>query len=660
MLFLSGPCLSYGGRGRTLSFVGSRARRLRTTQLFSSLSQGRLTARILPSALVDYELKKPSHRVFQDIDSLLGQLDLSSARVDNIEIGTTLSELPEDTKDVSVLLHVSFTKDGETVEIHSHREANESAEKTLKRLTTNLMAKLTPKPIKLYTTRKEKKQQLKQNKAKQAQTPSKLPSIRDAGGEIQVRKRSNLDLWRELAHTPDATISFSIGPDQSVDVSVDACPPTVLSIQAFEQLEQRVFCGVPLTVTTQVLHSNRAQISWFSNGEVVEVDSHSYVPTIVGHSIQIVVRPEGGTHYESYEFLHAVEAVPFLPMVQNLRREWTTPRTDGQRQLLRVLSYNLLADQYAKDDRMQHDSCPPEFLHRSHRMPLLMHEILSYHADIICLQEVDCHIFHSYYKPVLESQGYQGFFASKRSGQQEGCAMFWSTQMFERVHDEDMSSMGFNEILMDGTLEDGWNAHEQLFQQQPQLQGRIKELGQVLQWVTLVYRDNASQRRLVVGNTHFYYHPLGAHIRVMQAYAACRKLNQLVGCDDVVLCGDFNSCPSSGAIQLLLDRSVDSSHSTAWSNIEKHPKRRNNDGNTHFDIPTMTLAPSFPILQASCIAPFTHCIPGFISTLDYIMSSLACREAAPMLPVDGSQQYMPNANMPSDHLSLLADYERCR
>ena len=236
--------------------------------------------------------------------------------------------------------------------------------------------------------------------------------------------------------------------------------------------------------------------------------------------------------------------------------------------------------------------------------------------------------------------------------------MFWSTRTFERVDDMNMSSMGINEILMDSTQEDGWNAHEQLLHQQPQLQGRIKELGQVLQWTSLVSKDDAS-RRLVVGNTHFYYHPLGDHFRVLQAYGVCRKVHQL-GCNsNMVLCGDFNSDPSSGAIQLFLDRSIDSSHSSAWENIGKHPVRNTNDSPHCVGIPTMTLAPSFPVLQASCIAPFTHCIPGFINTLDYIMSSLPCREAAPMLPMDGSQQHMPNAGMPSDHLSLVADYEWC-
>jgi mRNA deadenylase 3'-5' endonuclease subunit Ccr4 len=613
-------------------------------QLFSSPAQGRLTARIVPSAHVDYEQKKPANRVFQDIDTLLTQLEPLPARVDDSE--TTLFAF--DTKEVSVLIHVAVTKDREAIHIHSCRDANEPAEKALKRLTANLMTEFTPRAT-LPDNRKGKKTQ---DKAKMAQTPSKLPSIHDGSGEVQLRKRSNLDLWRELSHA-NAIISFPIGPGQSVDLHVDACPPTVLAIQAFEQLEQRVFSGVPLIVTTRVLHTNRARVSWFSNGKVVEEDSHSYVPTNVGHKIQIVVRPEGGTHFESYEFLHAVEAIPHLPLVQDLRREWTIPRTDGK-QLLRVLTYNLLADQYAKGERPQHDYCPPEILHRSHRMPLLMYEILSYHADILCLQEVDWYIFQSYYQPLLESQGYQGYFASKLSGQQEGCAMFWSTEKFARVDENDISSIGINEILLDDT-DDGWNAPQQLFQQLPHMKGRIQELGQVLQWTTLVSRENDSLR-VVVGNTHLYYHPLGDHFRVVQAYGACRKLNQL-GCSRIVLCGDFNSDPASGAIQLLLDRSIDSSHPTAWENIETHPPRKTTVEDTGIDIPTMALSPAFPVLKASCIAPFTHCIPGFVSTLDYIVSSLPCKEAAPMPPLNGSQQHMPNASMPSDHVSLVAEYE---
>ncbi len=42
-----------------------------------------------------------------------------------------------------------------------------------------------------------------------------------------------------------------------------------------------------------------------------------------------------------------------------------------------------------------------------------MAEIISYDADIICLQEVDAAIHDGLIRPLLESKGYQGFYSNK-------------------------------------------------------------------------------------------------------------------------------------------------------------------------------------------------------------------------------------------------------
>lgn len=661
MILLSLPYLTYGRR--PLSFVvrQSKSNRPITTSsarqshLFSD-TQGRLSARIVPSALVDYKQKKPSH-VDHEIASLVEQLEpLSTSITKDItkDIDTTTARSEE--KDLAVLLHVTYTTSaGETVHIHSQRASNEPAEKGLKRLTINLMEKFRPKPTSTVSSKTKKKPtKHKHAPKKQQQTPSRLPTIRVGDSEINVKKRSNLELWQDLANTAEATISFPVGDEQTIDLQLDSCPPTVLSIRSFENLEQHVFCGVPLVVSTQVLHATNARISWFSNAKLVQADSNSYIPTTVGEKIQIVVTPQGSNRHEAYEFVHAVQAVPLLPVVHNLRSDWTAPRTTHHPEArLRVVTYNLLADQYAKGERPQHEYCPSELLHRSHRMPLLVYEILAYHADVICLQEVDWYIFQSLYQPVLESQGYQGFFTSKLSGQQEGCAMFWSTRKFERV--DDMVGIGINEILFD-KKEDGWNAHHDLFSQLPGIKCRIQELGQILQCVTLVSKEDPTQQ-LVVGNTHFYYHPLGDHFRVLQAYGVCRKLDELrVGDTPILLCGDLNSDPTSGAIQLLKNRHVDASHDTVWENLFLHPKQKGKAPPEEqvVTLPTLTLSPSFSHLQPSCNPKFTHCIPSFVATLDYILSSLTCSEAAAM---PDEMEHMPNAGMPSDHISLVADYE---
>lgn len=48
-------------------------------------------------------------------------------------------------------------------------------------------------------------------------------------------------------------------------------------------------------------------------------------------------------------------------------------------------------------------------------MPMIIAEILAYKADIICLQEVDASIHDALLRPVLEANGYQGFYSNKVS-----------------------------------------------------------------------------------------------------------------------------------------------------------------------------------------------------------------------------------------------------
>lgn len=44
---------------------------------------------------------------------------------------------------------------------------------------------------------------------------------------------------------------------------------------------------------------------------------------------------------------------------------------------------------------------------------MIVAEILSYKADIICLQEVDASIHNALLCPVLGASGYQGFYSNK-------------------------------------------------------------------------------------------------------------------------------------------------------------------------------------------------------------------------------------------------------
>lgn len=85
----------------------------------------------------------------------------------------------------------------------------------------------------------------------------------------------------------------------------------------------------------------------------------------------------------------------------------------------RMVSYNILADPYASTmfaQRVLYPYCKPSALSIEYRQCLIVQELLGYHGDVICLQEVGAKCYKQYLLPALEQKGYGGCF-SEKSGQ---------------------------------------------------------------------------------------------------------------------------------------------------------------------------------------------------------------------------------------------------
>ena len=73
---------------------------------------------------------------------------------------------------------------------------------------------------------------------------------------------------------------------------------------------------------------------------------------------------------------------------------------------------------------------------------------------------------------------------------------------------------------------------------------------------------------LVVGNSHFYFHPEADHIRLLQSVVSLALLQDVAqrwqkqeGCRvSVVFCGDLNSTPDTGVYQLVTQGRVEDTH----------------------------------------------------------------------------------------------------
>lgn len=105
---------------------------------------------------------------------------------------------------------------------------------------------------------------------------------------------------------------------------------------------------------------------------------------------------------------------------------------------LSVVCYNVLCDKYATPQMFGY--VPSWYLSWDYRKQLILHEILSFDADIVCLQEVESSQFDQYFKPQLRMRGgYDGIFSPKSRAKTmaewdrafvDGCATFFKADKY--------------------------------------------------------------------------------------------------------------------------------------------------------------------------------------------------------------------------------------
>ena len=291
------------------------------------------------------------------------------------------------------------------------------------------------------------------------------------------------DLGRYALSVPVVTSNKNSSATSWIPLELESCPPTITSVSTFGSFkETHLFERTPIVVEVGVLYATKTRISWFAGLEEVCADSPCYTPTSadVGKVLTVVIVPQRLDHdgvkcEEAYQFQRRVEALPALPNVTPLREEFLDrPRRhrapdgggdDDDDTNLRVVTYNILADQNASrdvekgdDEVRMYSHCKNEHIVKWRRHPLIVHEILEYRPDVIALQEVDTDVFEGLLKPVLTAQGYEGYFSQKgvdpSSGVREGCAIFWSLEVFESVRPVDMKIHSLRDMIQQFSCEE--------------------------------------------------------------------------------------------------------------------------------------------------------------------------------------------------------------
>ena len=268
--------------------------------------------------------------------------------------------------------------------------------------------------------------------------------------------------------------------------SIIVNPPTVLrlSLSAAAPLS-----GLPLSPAVDALFADRgaARHAWFRRhrlGEGGATDAHAweeiegetgaaFVPRSedVGCFLKVVVTPARRREAPSSSAAALVLGAPVaaessVPVSQgpalppwhgrvkeeekegaggnearNRTSSFSAPRFSAASNRLRVVTYNLLADQYAASDYAKShlfSHCHPRYLEADYRRSLAAAEVARYGADVVCLQEVDERCFCDVLVPLLGALGYEGRFTGKASTVREGSATFWLSERFELVAKRDV------------------------------------------------------------------------------------------------------------------------------------------------------------------------------------------------------------------------------
>jgi len=330
-----------------------------------------------------------------------------------------------------------------------------------------------------------------------------------------------------------------------------------------------------------------------------------------------------------------------------------------------VMTYNILAQLYTNKEIYHY--CPSYALHWNYRKHNLLDEITNLSADIICLQEVQGNHFEEFFLPHLSQKGYDGIFKGKTRldsnsrgadpeivKKMDGCAIFYKKHRFalmEQYHVE------FNEAAKHMFKQQHYHGHHNA--NYTQLMKRLLKGNIALVLVLEEMRGRRMpKRRLCVANTHIYWDPEFADIKLWQTWVLCQELSKLVSQRDLplILAGDFNSQPRSAPYDLLASMGL------------------RNDEYEAFKKDNLKLLPAWPRISHELQLTSAYSLMGepkytnytghFIGILDYIWYTKASVMCLCVLDVGSSEDIegtektigLPSTQRPSDHLSLYSEF----
>ncbi|KAI4372173.1 hypothetical protein MLD38_010442 [Melastoma candidum] len=331
-----------------------------------------------------------------------------------------------------------------------------------------------------------------------------------------------------------------------------------------------------------------------------------------------------------------------------------------------LVSYNILAQAYVKSALFPHS--PSSCLKWKARSQAILTVLKGLDVDFLCLQELD--EYEEFYRSNMALNGYSSIYV-KRSGQKrDGCGIFYKQDRANLVLEE---KIDYNDLVSsvqdDSDFSTGKDSQQKLSKDQdagtrPGLvvneasndrkesndpQVRLKR--DCVGIMTAFRLNNKSQAVIIVANTHLYWDPDWADVKLAQAkhllslLAEFRTMvSEKFECTpSVIVAGDFNSTPGDKVYNYLVSGDTSAMASQCLEGLP------------------LPLRSVYACTRGEPM--FTNCTPGFTGTLDYIFfcPSFYIKPVGFLeLPEGDSEDViggLPNHYHPSDHLPIGAEFE---
>ena len=396
--------------------------------------------------------------------------------------------------------------------------------------------------------------------------PIPPPEIRlcDASGTAMAPSSTALDAWSTAA-------TLSVGADTQLAVFFEPAEVCELLLPAIPLV------GIPMRPLVTTVRCEPSGCSWLwerqesteAGWEVCGTEAE-YQPVAADEGALLRVRaeppaPSTAATDEAREaalsllgrVTEAVSAVELPPTrTQHQQRIASmASSSSSSSSSFRLLSYNLLADSYSRNwdgPHAIHSYCNPSLTKASRRMPKLLHEVLSFCPDVLCLQEVDKTWYQQLWLPMLSARGYTGRLTLKRGqGSSEGVATFVRDGAFEVV---DVREIG---------LDASSSAAMPLLSVQEGTRDGINALPTVAQ-LLLLRSTSAPKEEVLLANTHLYFANPAVHVRLLQTSQivtqACEWIEAIRSdggaAPAMVIAGDLNSDSTDAVLRYLTNGQV--------------------------------------------------------------------------------------------------------